>query len=670
LVASTLAEKRTRGPNKAVPWSRNPEDGVSVLRLALDTTDPVMRGRIESMFSAGYRVRRAVQSDARHRARAYWAAHHERTRDPAAVRTRLGLSREALERAAYGHLDGAPHLRRFVTKALAMHLADNVWTATERHLFKDASGATLGMPHVGRWYDFTRLPGRARSHTKERKWETFRIHGTLAGHRAAYTGADGRWFQPHRMRTVDDPADSWWRHEGPLVVVFSGLADGPLVLPVRLPAAPSNQPILDHHLADPARWHKIDLVRRRDPNAAGGWRYEAHLMVLAAPYVAPTATARREAAAIETSGRSAGIDVNVSNLTVASHADGRDLRIRRIELGAAAKLGAKRRAIQDRRRQRHLERSRRAANRDQYQWSKRQEKRSRRRELAGLPPVQATPAGARKARSDGKPLQAYRKDQLSASYRRGRATAAAAAAAASQARRDHAGQVAAALAREHGFRLVVEDCNVGAWGRRWGASLAAFSPATLLSAIEREAAAVAQLAGVAGGVLRASTRTTALSQHCLCGRRVPKALADRVHACPACGLRGDRDAVSATLGAFVVFTDPTQPSSARVDVDASRASLDDRRTWTILDDTLDSRSRGRQDAPSESNALSSHGGFSAAERGRTPDAIVVARRTVGMAPRPTPHEPGFRQTTTERTRMRTNLTNKAGPESLSLRDSS
>jgi hypothetical protein len=73
-----------------------------------------------------------------------------------------------------------------------MHVADNVWTAAERHLFPDATGRRLGIPHVGKWYDFTRIPGRARSHTKARKWETFRLHGSLAGHRAAYT--DGGRF--------------------------------------------------------------------------------------------------------------------------------------------------------------------------------------------------------------------------------------------------------------------------------------------------------------------------------------------------------------------------------------------------------------------------------------------------------------------------------------------
>ena len=162
---SSSSEKRTRGPNKATPWARDPEEGLSVLRLALDTSDDAQRRRIEQMFSGAFSVCRALQSDARARARAYRAAHHERARDPAAARERLGLSRKALEYAGYAHLNGAPHLRRHVTKALVMHLADSVWTGLSRHLFRDASGKTHGMPKIGRWYDFVRLPGRARSHT-------------------------------------------------------------------------------------------------------------------------------------------------------------------------------------------------------------------------------------------------------------------------------------------------------------------------------------------------------------------------------------------------------------------------------------------------------------------------------------------------------------------------
>lgn len=576
-----------------------------MLRLAIDTTDPVQRRHVERMYSAAYRVHRALRRRARARARAYRAAHHERARNPAAVRERLRLSREAYERDAYQHLDQAPHLRRYMTKALAMHLADSVWNGTERSLFRDASGKTHGMPRVGGWFEFRRLPGRARSHTTPRKWETFRLHGTLAGHRASYSSSDGTFFQPHRMRAVAIPS-SWWDYDGPLAVVFTGLAGGSLVLPVRLPSAPSNQPILDHHLSDPSRWHKIDLVRYRDPTSPGGWRYEAHLMVLVAPYVAPSTRARREAVVIAHAERRGGIDVNVSNITVASHEAGGDLKITRIERDATSRRGDARRARRERRRQRALDRSRRAANRDHYQLSKRQEKRARRRAAAGLRPLEVIPSGPRKARADGKPLRSYLNDRLSATYRRQRAAAASDAQARTRARRDRARRVASDLVRDHGYRFAIEDATPHAWAAQWGRALSAFAPGTLVSAIRREATAVARMAEHDGGVIAASTRTTALSQHCLCGARVAKQLGDRVHVCASCGTRGDRDAISAVLAACVVWGASSDASSARVDFDVCRSLLDAPSTQIALQDTLPRSISGWQDTLSESNTPSAH----------------------------------------------------------------
>ena len=253
---------------------------------------------------------------------------------------------------------------------------------------------------------------------------------------------------------------AWWSYDGPLAVVFTGLADGPLVLPVRLPTAPSNQPILDHHLADPSRWHKIDLVRSREPNSPGGWRYEAHLMVLTTPYASPPVAARRAKVAIEAMDRTSGVDVNVSNITVASHESGRAIRVTRIARDATQAQRDRSRSRRERRRQRALDRSRRAMNRAQYQLCRRQAKRARRRAAAGLPPIDVIPSGPRNARADGVPLQSYRRDQLSASYRRGRAAQAADATAAAQARRDRARQVAADLVATHGYQLVVEDASI------------------------------------------------------------------------------------------------------------------------------------------------------------------------------------------------------------------
>jgi transposase len=667
VVASSPSLKRTRGPNKRPPWKRRPEDGLSVLRLPLEVTDPVQRARVEAMFDGAFSVRRAVQRRARKRARAYWSATSERARDPAASRERLGLSREAFERHAREQLDAAPHLRRAVTKAQAMHLADSVWTAMERHLFRDASGKTHGMPRPSRWFDFTRLPGRARSHTKDRKWETFRLHGSLSGHRATYTGADGRFFQPRRMRPIE-PATSWWSYDGPLVVVFSGLPIGTVILPVRLPSAPSNQPILDHHLGDPSRWHKIDLVRSRDPNAAGGWRYEAHLSVLVDLYVSPAVHARREVAAIDTAGRRAGIDVNVSNVTVASHAEGEELKITRIGRDATQRMRDRSRAKRERRRQRALDRSRRAMNRDQYALSKRQEKRERRRAGVGRRPVEVIPTGPRKTFANGKPAQGYWRDQLSNRYRHERAAQAADAAAQAQARRDAARRTAGELVRAHGTSFVVEDCDVSAWSRHWGRSLAAFAPAMLVTALEREAQAVARGAGATGGVLRAATRTTALSQHCLCSSRVSKSLADRVHDCWTCGLVGDRDAVAAVLAAHVVLATPDQPSSARVDFTACQITLARSHTRAALRDTVEASFKGWQDVPSESTASSARDGSFITWGTRPPDPVVVARRIVGWASYPAPDEIGIRyRTTPERARMRANL---PWNRELRLRDSS
>jgi hypothetical protein len=101
--------------------------------------------------------------------------------------------------------------------------------------------------------------------------------------------------------------------------------------------------------------------------------------------------------------------------------------------------------------------------------------------------------------------------------------------------------------------------------------------------------------------MRASTRTTALSQHCPCGARVDKRLADRVHRCTTCGLVGDRDAVAAVLASFVVLVQRDEPSSARVDYDAASHAL------PAIQQAL-SPYQGWQDTLSESTDLSARDG--------------------------------------------------------------
>jgi hypothetical protein len=150
---------------------------------------------------------------------------------------------------------------------------------------------------------------------------------------------------------------------------------------------------------------------------------------------------------------------------------------------------------------------------------------------------------------------------------------------------------------------------------------------------------------------------------------VEKTLAERTHYCP-CGLRGDRDAVSATLAAHVIFEDAADPRTAVVDYATAAASLEHAATWEVLNSTL--VASGRQDALSESTAPNALDGKSAGETWRTPTATRwVARRIVGMAPRPTPDETVIsRRTTPDRARMRTDLPPAGGVSLPPLRDSS
>ncbi|MCJ1675806.1 hypothetical protein MTF65_00200 [Streptomyces sp. APSN-46.1] len=295
--------RKFRGRNKAPKWTKPNGGQVSVIVLPLAVTNPADLARLNGLYGAMWSIKRAVQRDARAKVDAYWAACHEREEQgPKAVRQRLGLSREALERCAYKHLEGSGHLKHHVSKALAMHIADEVWNGVSRHLFPDATSHRFGRPKIGNWHDFTRIPGRARSHTTENKWETFRLVGTLTGHAMAYTdGGQQALMQPRRMPKPTAPDGrvptgklttagrpgmrkaTWWDHTGPLAVVFAGGPDGnrgDLVVPVRIPQQPGQWARVQHFLSNPLTWHKVDLVRRRKASATGGWVYEAHLMVL------------------------------------------------------------------------------------------------------------------------------------------------------------------------------------------------------------------------------------------------------------------------------------------------------------------------------------------------------------------------------------------------------
>ena len=463
-----------------------------------------------------------------------------------------------------------------VTKATALHVANEVWETITRHLFGDKTGKRHGAPRVGSWWDFGRIPGRAKSHTKKtRAWETYRLTGTLQGHLDQFRppALDGLTVEdtaslPEGTSVLSQPSvlpaparpkgvAGWWDHTGPLTVVFTGLPAGDLVMPVRLPAGAGRWPRLAHFLGDPSVWHKIDLVGVRDPKAPGGWRYYAHLLVHKPGYQSGSTRARR---ALVPTDRVAGLDANVSNISVASHSNATNVQADQVKVTDQMLEAAQRDAVKIRRRQRALDRSRRNNNPDQYAPSVRQVKQAARRKTAGLKPKPIhNPGGARDSRKDGKPTRAYRKDKLSQHYGEQRADHASHARGASQAKHARAATVAADLTVQHGNQWIAVDVLITNWTRRWGKRAALFSPGMLQTAIRQEAEAT-------GGTFRkASTHKTAMSQHCLCGARVEKDLNERTQTCTECGLTAPRDLVSAALAASVTFTDPEDPATARVD---------------------------------------------------------------------------------------------------------
>jgi putative transposase len=96
-----------------------------------------------------------------------------------------------------------------------------------------------------------------------------------------------------------------------------------------------------------------------------------------------------------------------------------------------------------------------------------------------------------------------------------------------------------------GKHIKTEKVSVKAWQKNYGKSIGFKSPSSFQSELVRKA----ENAG--GTVLMFSTRKTALSQTCLCGNKQKKSLSQRVHHCSVCGLKMQRDILSAYLSRHV-----------------------------------------------------------------------------------------------------------------------
>lgn len=588
---------KTRGPNKTKPWRMPAGQAMATIVLSLDSSDAHARRRLETLYFTIFNIRRALQRDAQRLCREYWERKSDRDEFGwKVVAGDLGLTRRGFEQLARGHALAAGWAMDHVSAALVYHMADAVFEDAARHLWSDASGKRHGPLKITKFHEFFTIFGRARSHTTDNKWESFRVYGALQGHLGAY-GHGSLGTHPTLAQVMDLPAGTpllhqkhmttpaatkWSTYTGPLVMVFAGGPNsdaGELQLPVRLPQGRGQWERVTHFLSNPETWHKIDLVRRPDCSQPGGWRYEMHLLVLSEGWTSPK---NKALLGLASTTRVACVDVNVSNLSVVSVGlDPRDLRSTVVARDSQERDRLRRVEAKKKRGQRRCDRSRRAMNEAQYKLSRSQIKRDQKREAKGLRPVVTeVRGGARLEGRDGKPTQSYRRDTLSVSYKTQRRSLAEQARGQSTTKKIKAHDIALQLVAINGTNWIIEDCNISGWARLWGKSLHAFAPGMVTS----ELGAITTRLG--GSFTKVSTAATALSSHCLCGNAKKKSLGDRVHNCGVCGLHGTRDLVSAALGTCVVVGDTKLPSTAHVDYTRAGAVLT----------ALDSLHQGYQDA--------------------------------------------------------------------------
>jgi putative transposase len=118
----------------------------------------------------------------------------------------------------------------------------------------------------------------------------------------------------------------------------------------------------------------------------------------------------------------------------------------------------------------------------------------------------------------------------------------------------------------HGRMVNTEKLSYRAFQRSFGRSVRDHAPGTFIQSLRRKAVSAG------GGMLEFDTRTTALSQTCICGTRERKPLNQRQHCCPRCGFRAQRDVLSAFLARHVHrhVNPETEAVSDRLDAPAAR----------------------------------------------------------------------------------------------------
>jgi putative transposase len=97
----------------------------------------------------------------------------------------------------------------------------------------------------------------------------------------------------------------------------------------------------------------------------------------------------------------------------------------------------------------------------------------------------------------------------------------------------------------HACEIRLEDVSYTAWAKTYPHATRTHGVGTAVSALRGKAESAGHR------MVEINTWQTALSQHCVCGVRKKKTLGERTHVCDSCGLRQQRDILSAFLGMCV-----------------------------------------------------------------------------------------------------------------------
>ena len=96
----------------------------------------------------------------------------------------------------------------------------------------------------------------------------------------------------------------------------------------------------------------------------------------------------------------------------------------------------------------------------------------------------------------------------------------------------------------HGNEIRMENVSLKGWQKNWGKAIKCKAPGFFQSELIRKA----EIAN--GSAIKFPTRTTKLSQTCICGKQQKKPLSQRVHSCD-CGIKMHRDLMSGFLSRHV-----------------------------------------------------------------------------------------------------------------------